>query len=322
MCDQVARTADIVSDNDITVVIQGPLYLDQGEKGTNVIACVDSVRRCLPNAKIIVSTWDHERLYHERLESLVDCIVYAPCPEPIVSYGWQNNIIRQIVSTKNGMVHVETRFVLKLRANFVLKAKTEFFADPGDRINFLALVADPVARFVLFSLPDYVQFGKTEMVRQLWDFDIPKEEYFLDKVPTTIFDVYSFPYAYKFSPEQYLGMAWATNRHGAPPLIQHQFDVNYSDFIFWRDILANDFRFFDHVSSGFVLFPERYIAGKFLDPHGAWLNKPARPQFVLLLLRKYILFVFKTTWWKHFAKFVLFTVSKRAYWLLHSRTRT
>lgn len=312
---------NLIADYEITVVIQGPLYLERNTKGADVLSCIASIRTCLPGARIVVSTWENERRYHEQIVPLVSQIVYSSTPASLASYDRENNITRQIISTKAGLACVDTPYALKIRANILVHEKTDFFQNPGDRLNLLALVGDPVTRFMLFVFPDFVQFGKTQIIKQLWDFEIAPEDYYLEKTPPSFFDIYSFPHSFKFSPEQYIGIAWAKSRHEALPLIRHQFDVNYSDFLFWKDILSKDFSFFEPRKAGFVFHPKRYTEGKFLDAEGAWLARPPRKQFLNLLVHKYVLFIFNTEWWKHIAKYVLFSISERAYWSLYKMRR-
>lgn len=312
---------DLIADSEITVVIQGPLYLEQNTKGADVLSCIASVRSCLPGAKIVVSTWENERRHHEQIAPLVSRVVYSSTPASLASYDRENNVTRQIASTKAGLACVDTPYALKIRANILVQEKTDFFQNPDDRLNILALVGDPVTRFMLFVFPDFVQFGKTQFIKQLWDFEIAPEDYYLEKTPPSFFDIYSFPHSFKFSPEQYIGIAWAKSRHQASPLIRHQFDVNYSDFLFWKDILSKDFNCFEPRESGFIFHPKRYTEGKFLDAAGAWLGRPPRKQFLNLLVHKYVLFIFSTEWWKHIAKYVLFSISERAYWSLYKIRR-
>lgn len=309
---------DIVSDSKISVVIQGPLYLNEKNKGSDVRKCIESVRKALPGSKIIVSTWEDERKYDSVIAPMVDKLVYSCLSPAIVSLGHENNITRQIASTKAGLAVVETQYVLKMRANLLIKKKTAFFTDSKDRINLLSLVGDPVNSYMLFVLPDFIQFGKTGLMRLLWGFDIPKNEYYMDKNPPSIFDIYSFPHSFKFSPEQYLGIAWARNRHKASPLICHQFDVNYTDFLYWKDILSNDFNFFSAENSGFIFSPSRYLDGNFFDVTSDSLKKSSRLQFAMLLTNKYILFVFKYKWWRSFIKYILFIYFKPFYWSMYN----
>ncbi len=321
MVNELVTPEEIVSDADVTVLIQGPLYLDSNTKGANVISCIESVRKFLPKAKIIVSTWDEERSHHEQLQSLADYIIYSACPAPIVSYGREDNVTRQIESTQAGLIKVDTLYVLKIRANILLNAKTTFFRNPGNKLNIPALISDPVKSFMLFTFPDFIQFGKLETMRLLWNIKIEQMDYFLDTAPPSVFDIYSFPHKFKFAPEQRIGIAWARNRHGASPLIQHQFDVNYSDFIFWKDIINTDFNLFSPVTAGFDFYPKRYTEGTFIDATGEWLRTPSRKQFSRLFIRKYMLFVFAAKWLKHAAKYALFSLSKRAYWVIHNSMR-
>ena len=99
----------------ISVVVQGAI-------GANTEQCLQSVRKFLPSAEIILSTWvgtdttdlDYDKLI---LNDNVEVQFYSTNPDEKV-----NNVNRQIVSTLSGL-HVATRkYVLKIRTDFILKS--------------------------------------------------------------------------------------------------------------------------------------------------------------------------------------------------------
>lgn len=309
---------DLVANSDISVVIQGPLYLEGDSKGVSVIECIKSVKNALPGSKIIVSTWEDERVHFDIVASLADVVLFNPMPPAIQSYGCCNNITRQLDSTNSGLAQVNTPYVLKIRANIIIDKKTDFFSDPKSKINILALVGDPINSFMLFVMPDFIQFGSVELIRLLWGFEISPEKFYLVPNPPSLFDIYSFPHNFRFSPEQYLGLAWAERKHKARPLINHQFDINYSDFLYWKEILANDFNFFGVDIAGFKFSQQRYVKGKFIDPHGRWLKSWSRFQFAKLMINKYVLFFVNVRWWRGFFKYLLFKISESTYWTIYN----
>lgn len=311
------KVNNLIEDRDITAVIQGPLYLDEHTKGADIIQCIKCIKNVLPGSQIIISTWMNEKKHHKKLMPIVDKIIYSEQPSAILSYDVPNNVKRQIVSSKAGLSKVKTKYSLKLRANTLLKEKSEFFANPGNKINIPALVSDPVYSFSLFGLPDFLQFGKTDRIRTFWDVDISDEDEFLNSAYQSIFDIYSFPHSFKFSPEQYIGISWAKNEYKSIPLIKHQFDINYSDFLFWKHILISDFTLVPLKVMGFVFVPERYTFGRFIDANNLWITRASRFQFIHLLINKYALFFLNRKWWVHLAKLSVYTFSKSLFWSIY-----
>lgn len=104
-----------IKSRDITVVIQGNFEKDITAN------TIRSIRKYLPEAKIIVSTWekcdcdgeDYDVLIQSKDPGACECGLYADIP-----IG--NNGNRQIVSTKAGLNKVNTKYTLKLRSDLVL----------------------------------------------------------------------------------------------------------------------------------------------------------------------------------------------------------
>ena len=104
----------LVDNKEITVIVQGDV---DGEKTP---ICLQSIRRALPGAFIILSTWEGTDV--EGLE--YDEVVFSEDPggfdEFNVPFSPKNNINRQIVSTYHGLLKAKTVYALKLRTDFYL----------------------------------------------------------------------------------------------------------------------------------------------------------------------------------------------------------
>lgn len=102
----------------VTVVVQG--YVNKKETGCTI----KSVRKYLPGAKIILSTWkncdvseiDYDELVLNDDPGAVECGAF---PELSI----MNNTNRQIVSTQNGLASCNTPYTLKLRSDLILLGK-------------------------------------------------------------------------------------------------------------------------------------------------------------------------------------------------------
>lgn len=105
-----AETSEIVESKDISVVVQGSIDFQETKK------CLNSVRKNLPGAEIILSTWQDAKT--EDLD--YDILVLSSDPggtsmEPVT---WKtNNVNRQITSTLNGIKRATRKYVLKIRTD-------------------------------------------------------------------------------------------------------------------------------------------------------------------------------------------------------------
>lgn len=110
------------SSRDVSVVVQGPVHRkaerDLPPDGTR--RCLESVRRALPNAEVILSTWkgsDVSGLPADRIIFNVD-----PGPTaPRYPIGATNNVNRQVVSTRAGLEHATRPLGFKLRTDMELE---------------------------------------------------------------------------------------------------------------------------------------------------------------------------------------------------------
>lgn len=105
-----------IHSKDISVVIQGAINPTETKK------CISSIRHKLPQAEIILSTWEGSNL--EGLE--YDKLILNKDPGAIpITKKIMNNMNRQLLSTQNGLKVAERKYVLKLRSDLIL-ANTNF----------------------------------------------------------------------------------------------------------------------------------------------------------------------------------------------------
>lgn len=103
-----------ISSSDISVVVQGAV-----NKETTAL-CLDSIRKFLPYAEVILSTWEHsdtEGLSPDILIMSKDpgCHLYSNDPDNKIL----NNINRQLISTLAGLKVATNKYAFKLRTDFV-----------------------------------------------------------------------------------------------------------------------------------------------------------------------------------------------------------
>lgn len=179
-----------IDSSDISVIIQGKIAGDN--RGTNSITkdvCM-SVRKYLPNAEIIISTWEDEDC--DDLE--YDRIIYSQDIEAnhIYIIGSDKPVLftvnHQIVTTSRGLEVASRKYALKIRSDLGITGTgfIEYFEKYQDistdtessswRIFHKRIVTLPTYNphkrvCVPFNICDWAYFGLTEDIRFL--FEIP-----------------------------------------------------------------------------------------------------------------------------------------------------
>jgi len=176
-----------ISNQDITVVVQGPVqvYKDRPQDEGITCRCLGSIRDFLPGARIILSTWPDQNLDGFDYDELV----INDDPGPNIVHYYRNgkpnyqNYNRQIVSTINGLKRVETRYAMKLRSdNFLtgdefkwLPAKFPQRVDDYKLFEQRVVMVNTFGRNyskglkVAFHPSDFFYFGLTRDLVDIWD---------------------------------------------------------------------------------------------------------------------------------------------------------
>ena len=183
---------------EITVIIHGPVIHDPapGAPAGMTRAAVASVRKVMPGAKVLISTWAGSNA-----EGLgADAVVYSPDPGGVPNgpKARLNNVNRQIVAMGAGLGLVESRWTLKLRSDTMLTSARvlERWGDYRERNPYLRVFKERIVtsailtcharncfhgkRYTpfLFHVNDMIQFGLTEDMRRLWCIPLmPREDF-------------------------------------------------------------------------------------------------------------------------------------------------
>lgn len=178
---------ELINSKEISVVVQGAISgSSKDSKDVQYTRiCLDSIRNILPDSKIILSTWKNTDL--KGLD--YDLLIENEDPGSNIMDTYNSNCFRQIVSTLNGIKAVETKYVVKTRADIEFKGPDfikyfEYF----NSINFdkeykvlnkrvvTMTTANPNRRYCLpFNISDWFFFGETEDVRNIFDFQLSEE---------------------------------------------------------------------------------------------------------------------------------------------------
>lgn len=248
-----------IDTKDISVVVQGAIDKKITPK------CLKSIRNFLPDAEIILSTWENsnvEELDYDVLVSSKD-----PGNDGIQAYSIEKtylcNLNRQLLSTKEGLKQSSRKYIIKIRTDFFLTSNDflqyfELFNTTTDLIfNHRVIVLSVFSRrysdqngvpmpfhvsdLFFFGLKDDIKnyFSETELINSEftdYKFQYPhKVPYFLNTM--------------RYAPEQYFCIEW---------LKRNGIDVNFNDWTCWNQkildfsdkILFSNFIFLNSLQAG------------------------------------------------------------------------
>lgn len=270
----------MIETKDISVIIQGAL---NSKTITNV---TQSIRKYLPQAEIIVSSWEGTDL------SGVDFDI-SILSQDIGAYkssvtGITNNCARQILSTQKGLEFASRPYTLKIRSDLVLtdnkflKFYNDFPERDNDYIFFNERVMFVSCFFkkyigqkknylhpVPYHISDWLMFGKTSDIKKL--FDIPHDirtsfyQYF-DNMPKGELRGYCFREVHKLTPEQYILVAF----------LEKNFPNKYSKYRNLLDFNSENIYFFEKfvASNCIILDTEQFgifcSKNNGVDPYRTW----------------------------------------------------
>ena len=237
----------------IDVLIQGRTseqYIDR---------CISSIKRLLPEARILVSTWAGE--YTDR--DNVDEIIYSQDPggyaDPKLD-GFTNNELRIVKSTKAGLAHLKREWTLKIRSDIFLKSVNfidyiKKFPLRDERYAFLkkrVVVSSQFTKEYIywndlvqptpFHVSDWMQFGLTEDIKTLNNVPDPSEPveslyYLFNKKDELKEDLLKA--SHRYAPEQYLFYN-ACKKYFPDVIFENYLDYNRQNIEESRQIILNN----------------------------------------------------------------------------------
>ena len=237
----------------LTFVIQGPnLDTDENKITSNLIL---SIRNFFPDSTIIFSTWENETIH--KLPNL-DKIVFNSDPGGILYHkelNILNNVNRQIVSTLNGLLGVETEYAIKVRSDLVFKSNVivnnlKYLGLSGGDQNFKLLSnhvvvsnqtsVDPRKRLAYpFHLCDWIYCGKTQDLINIWDIPLMPEDWFQSFAPDDTFNNVGNSYLSRYLPESYIISSFVKKYMDIS--FQDSYDIKNNNIEISELIIANNF---------------------------------------------------------------------------------
>lgn len=259
----------MIDSKDISVVVQGTINKEETPK------CLKSIREYLPDAEIIISTWEGEDL------TLLDFdrVVFSDDPgAPILCEHNRrkiyNNMNRQLLSTQAGLREANRKYTLKLRSDLII-ANTGFidcFERFQRRTGVYRLFKQKIVTATLFTkhsmwnrnstgltpfhISDWYFFGLTQDIRTyLVDTPLAKEPKFSNYFSMQQNARKSSPYGeieFKFAPEQYFAYeCFARNFDNIR--MEDAADVSNELMDVFEEFLVNNFIVLEFKQSGIYL---------------------------------------------------------------------
>lgn len=231
----------MIDSKDISVIVQGAINTEYTQR------CIISIRKYLPNAEIILSTWEDANTI--QYEDLCDVIIKNKDPGASV-FTFDNkkqNQNRQIFSTINGLKKSSRKYSLKLRSDMEIKgtiflsyfAKYPFRNEKYKILKERVLINNLYTRNPYSNLPylfhpsDWVMFGLTEDLINIWDIPLAKEPDFSQylKLNEPINNLIDTKYCFtKYHAEQYIWISFLRKNH---------INIDMKD---WTDYKNNDLK--------------------------------------------------------------------------------
>lgn len=258
----------MISSKDISVVVQGAINKTETKK------CLKSIRKFLPDAEIILSTWENSDV--NNLKGLYDKIIFnkdvdAPVIGEINGKTIYNNMNRQLFSTQEGIKRAIRKYILKLRSDLILSNINfltffDKYPERGEEYKLFEhkiLIPTLVTRFSFnenlltpFHFSDWWFFGlKQDIEKYFLETPLVKEPEFSNYFNNAENSKKATPYlslAFKFAPEQYFGYSCFA-RNFEDIYMEDAADINSLIVEKYRKCLINNFIVLDYKHSGIYL---------------------------------------------------------------------
>ncbi len=266
-----------INTKDITVIVQGKIDSENTKK------CTKSIRKHLPGAHIIVSTWEGEDVH----DLVYDEVIYNTDPGGFkdLKTSFVNNMNRQIVSSLAGIKKVNTKYCMKIRNDLILESNNflKYFGCFPKRCKEESLFENRVIfcsyffkRYLGVStsyvhptpyhLSDWIMFGLTTDLLLLFDIPLAKEpentNYLITHKKETI-KTDMFGASHQYAPEQYIFIKAIEKKFGDLHF-KNILDFNSENIEKSNRIIANNC---------IVLNPEQfrlYCGKNGVDPYREW----------------------------------------------------
>lgn len=263
----------MIESKEISIIVQGAI--DKKE----TLKCLKSIKKVLPEAEIILSTWEGSNI--SNLAGLYDILVLNEDPgaqilEVYKNKPFYNNINRQLFSTKEGLKRASRKYAMKLRSDLILTNddflqyfdKFQCRIDDYKLFERKILVPTLFTRYTIksgklcervlipFHVSDWWFFGlKKDLDIYFADTPLVKEPEFTKYFTLDENECKKSPYGkttFKFAPEQYFGYECFSRNFDD---IYMEDAADYSDELMekFRKAFVNNFIILEYEQSGIYL---------------------------------------------------------------------
>ena len=251
-----------INSNNISIVVQGAI------DKKNTPECLKSIRKYLPEAEIVLSTWEGSNT--EGLD--YDVLVLNQDPKALV-YNFvddiKNNFNRQLVSTQNGIEKITRPYCLKLRSDLLILNNDllNYFEMFATRNNDYKIFEKKILCCSIYSREKSCQMIGTGSPTpfhpsDFWLFGLTKDlkDYFSDCLMQTPNEAGNWNFKYpnrlpytsmlwRFAPEQFFCVNWV-KKHFPNLQFEDWSDWNADNIELSNNILYNNFIFLGLKQSG------------------------------------------------------------------------
>jgi hypothetical protein len=267
----------MIQGEEVTVIVQGPVHGRPADSPAEQLTrrVLASVRHVWPAGELILSTW----IGADVTGLDCDCVVLNEDPGAVPLNDSslkhiQNNLNRQIVSTRGGLARATRKYAVKLRTDCLLLRPPDFSSLPEQsrqreyqlldaRVIALNVVSiHPLRRPVLFHLSDLFHAGLASDLRTLWNIPLAAEPGFTRYLKSTnrppIDANPGLEVFMRCSPEQYV-IEQLVRRKFPDFSLRYQAEGSVESLFLWLRLLANNFQVLTPSQAG-VELPERILS--------------------------------------------------------------
>ncbi len=210
----------MIDSSEISVIVQGPIYQDITKR------CIQSIRKILPKAEIIVSTWQGSNT--DGLDYDMLLLNNDPGATPLILHtNFTNNINRQIISTLNGLKKANRKYCLKYRSDLEIKNDKflSFFGKFQARSPKWRILKERVImnyathpHYRALHPTDITCFGLREDVLNIWDIPLSDDEnscyYATNPYPKIFYSPKTVDLVPRIGAEQYMWTSFLKKHEG------------------------------------------------------------------------------------------------------------
>lgn len=261
-----------ISSKELSVVVQGAV------SPLETISCLKSIRKYLPDAQIILSTWKNSDI--SELNDLYDELLLNDDPGAVIfeiKERKNNNLNRILLSSRNGIKKAQRPYVLKIRTDLVLKnnnvlklcdnfnvrdKEKSLFKQRIFAYDIFSLKYNKVNGKILpllFHISDWCYLGLKEDLEEFFNISEVVEpefsQYFKNHKKNDE-DIYSSR-LWKMSPEQYFTYSNALKVF-KDLKFENYLDINPENIKISEDFIINNFRIFSPKEWGISSLKKQY----------------------------------------------------------------